>query len=80
MTPVKLPYYLQDIMDWTRNSNAERKKIWASSVKEFLFHLGNIIFFKKVLDFVKKNIVKSRQKKLKDKKSKGFKARKEKRC
>lgn len=54
MTPVKLPYYLQDIMDWTRNSNAERKEIWTSSAKEFLFHLKNIIFFKKVLDFVKK--------------------------
>lgn len=54
MTPVKLPYYLQDIMDWTRNSNAERKKIWASSAKEFLFQLKNITFFKKVLDFVKK--------------------------
>lgn len=54
MIPAELPYYLQDIMDWTRNSNAERKKIWASSVKEFLFHLENIIFFKKILDFVKK--------------------------
>lgn len=47
MIPAELPYYLQDIMDWTRNSNAERKEIWTSSAKEFLFHLKNIIFFKK---------------------------------
>lgn len=54
MIPAELSYYLQDIMDWTRNSNAERKEIWTSSAKEFLFHLENIIFLKKVLDFVKK--------------------------
>lgn len=54
MIPAELPYYLQGIMDWTRNSNAERKEIWTSSAEEFLFHLKNIIFFKKVLDFVKK--------------------------
>lgn len=65
MIPAELPYYLQDIMDWTRNSNAERKEIWTSSAKEFLFQLKNITFLKKVLDFVKKNIVKSRQKKTK---------------
>lgn len=45
MALAEFPYYLQDIMDWTRNSNAERKKIWASSAKGFLFHLKNIIFF-----------------------------------
>lgn len=54
MIPAELPYYLQGIMDWTRNSNAERKEIWTSSVKEFLFQLKNITFFKKILDFVKK--------------------------
>ena len=41
-------------MDWARNSNAEQKEIWTSSVKGFLFQLKNITFFKKVLDFVKK--------------------------
>ena len=54
MAPAELPYYLQDIMDWTRNSNAERKEIWPFYAMEFLFHLENINFFKKVLDFVKK--------------------------
>lgn len=54
MIPAELPYYLQGIMDWTRNSNAERKEIWTSSAEEFLFHLKNIIFFKKSLTLLKK--------------------------
>lgn len=49
MIPAELPYYLQGIMDWTRNSNAERKEIWPFYAKEFLFHLKNIIFLKKFL-------------------------------
>lgn len=54
MIPAELPYYLQDIMDWTRNSSAEEVHISFRSALEFLFHLENIIFLKKVLDFVKK--------------------------
>lgn len=54
MVPAELPYYLQDIIDWTRNSNAERKEIWTSSAKEFLFQLKNMRFLKKTIDFNKK--------------------------
>ena len=54
MAPTEFPYYLQDIMDWTRNSNAERKEIWPFYSMEFLFQLKNMRFFKKTIDFNKK--------------------------